>query len=407
MRLPCAGLFAAVALLLPPAASAERIAAIAPSGQLMVFDTSNPTAVSLRTITGLGVNDVPRGIDYRASRDETVLVTATDSTVNNSTPKTWVVDSHLGATSLLGQTAAAVEGWGDLDGDISIQPVADGIRVVNVNDDNFRLNPDNGLRTDATDTDITPAATTALVGVAHDRNVAGATTTTTYVIDRNGSTLGILGGLDGTTSANGGVVTDIGALGFTIASAKDAGFDISGTTGVAYAALTDNADGLTYLCTVNLTTGLATKVGLIGGGSTEVFSMTVIPAPRDSAPGPQGPAGPEGAQGPVGAPGAGGPPGPKGDPGDSLAAVLGLSSLTGKARRALRVRFALTKTASVTLEIRKDSKSVSKTKAKTVKAGHGSIKISKLPKQGSYTLRLSATASGKTVTDTAKLKVTR
>jgi hypothetical protein len=247
MRLSGAGLLAAVVLLLPSAASAERIAAITPSGQLMVFDSGAPTAVSLRSITGLGGTDVPRGIDYRASRDETVLVTAVDSSANNSAAKTWVVDTHIGSTSLLGQTAAAVEGWGDVDGDgdISIQPVADRIRVVNVNDDNFRLSPDTGLRTDAPDADITPAATTALVGVAHDRNVAGATSTTTYVIDRTGSTLGILGGVDGSPSANGGAVTDVGPLGLTLSATRDAGFDISGTTGVAYAALTDNADSLT------------------------------------------------------------------------------------------------------------------------------------------------------------------
>jgi hypothetical protein len=132
--------------------------------------------------------------------------------------------------------------------------------------------------------------------------------------------------------------------------------------------------------------------------------MTVIPAPHDGPAGPQGSAGPQGPQGPTGA---GGAQGPKGDRGDSLAAVLGLSSLTGRARHALSVRFALTKTASVTIDIRKGSKSVSKTKARTVKAGRRSIKISKLPRKGRYTLRLSATASGKTVTDTVKLTVRR
>ena len=69
------------------------------------------------------------------------------------------------------------------------------------------------------------------------------------------------------------------------------------------------------------------------------------------------------------------------------------------------MRFALTSSASVTLQIRKGRKSVSMTKAKLVKAGRGALKISKLPAKGRYTLRLSATAGGKTVTDTAKLTV--
>ena len=46
------------------------------------------------------------------------------------------------------------------------------------------------------------------------------------------------------------------------------GFDISGTTGVAFASLTPPTGGASQLFTINLTTGTATLVGTIGGGLT-------------------------------------------------------------------------------------------------------------------------------------------
>jgi Domain of unknown function (DUF4394) len=314
-----------------------------------------------------------------------------------------VIDPHLGTTSLVG-SAGVVAGWGDVAGDVNFSPVADRIRVVNVNDENFRINPDNGGLA-SNDTDITPGAGAGLIGVAYDRSAAGASATTAYAVNRTDNTLSMLGGADGTPSANGGVVTAVGPLNLTLAAASDAGFDISGATGTAYAALTDNGDGLTYLCTINLGTGAATKVGTIGNGTTQIYSLTVIPPPPTGATGPQGATGEQGAPGPAGPTGPEGAPGAKGDTGNSLGAVLGLSAFSGKARKALSVRFALTSTASVTLQIRKGRKSVSRTKARIVKAGRGTLKISKLPAKGRYTLRLSATAGGKTVTDTAKLTV--
>jgi hypothetical protein len=400
----------ALAILAPLAAaapaSAERLAAITSTGRLALIDSGAPISMSLRSITGLGVNDVVRGIDWRPARDEAVIVTATAATANNDTAKAYVIDPHIGTTSLIGSTGA-VPGWGDVAGDVSFNPTVDRIRAVNVNDENFRMNPDSGGLS-GNDTDITPALTTSLIGVAYDRNVAGATATTAYAINRSDSTLSMLGGANGLPSANGGAVTAVGPLNLTLAASKDAGFDISGATGIAYAALTDNADNLTYLYTINLATGAATKVGLIGNGTTEIYSLTVIPPPPAGATGPDGATGPQGETGPGGPTGPTGPagsPGAKGDTGNSLGAVLGLSALTGRARKALSVRFALTSAASVTLQIRKGSKSISRTRARIVKAGHGTLKIPKLPSKGRYTLRLSATAGGKTVTDTAKLTV--
>jgi hypothetical protein len=391
------------ALLAPSPAGAERVAAVV-GGRLLLFDSATPSVVATRDITGIGINETIRGIDYRPSTGEVYLVTALTGSVNNSLARTYVIDTSLGTTGRVGVTAAAVPGWADVAGDAGINPVADRVRVVSVTDENFRLNPNSGALA-GDDANLSPAATTAAIGVAYDRNVAGSTATTAYLIDRHDSQLAIVGGIDSTPSPNGGVVTDRGPLGITLSASSDGGFDISGATGTAYAVLTDSADMLTSLYTVNLTTGALTKVGTVGTGSLEAVGMTVLPP---SPPGPAGPAGPSGASGLAGPPGPAGPAGPqgpKGDTGDALAAALGLSAFSGRAHRALAVRIVTTKRCRVTLQIRKRAKRVAKTKPRTVKAGRSRLKVRKLPAKGRYTLRLTAKAAGKTVTDTAKLTV--
>jgi hypothetical protein len=61
------------------------------------------------------------------------------------------------------------------------------------------------------------------------------------------------------------VLTTIGAgLGFNTSDLV--GFDISGTSGVAFAALTSATGGASQLFTIDLTTGIAALDGSIGGG---------------------------------------------------------------------------------------------------------------------------------------------
>ena len=69
-----------------------------------------------------------------------------------------------------------------------------------------------------------------------------------------------IGGINGAPSPNGGVVSNVGALGVAVDAGTDSGFDVS-PTGVAYAALT--VAGATGLNTINLTTGAANLVGTL------------------------------------------------------------------------------------------------------------------------------------------------
>jgi hypothetical protein len=406
----CAALALAGSAIAAAPASAERIAAITSANKLLLFDSASPTILANRTITGLGAAETIRGIDYRAGTNEVYVVTAPTGSANNSVAKTYVLDPSVGTAGLVG-TTINIAGWADVPGDVNISPVIGRLRGVNINDENIRVNIDSGDLA-GNDPDLTPAATTALIGVAFDRNVIGATATTVYAIDRTDSELTTLGSVNGVPlSPNSGVVADVGPLGVTLDGAKDGGFDISGATGTAYAALADSTDGLTDLYTVDLATGAATNVGTVGNGSATILSMTVLPPPPPGPAGPTGPAGPQGPtgpggpQGPAGPGGATGPVGPRGPAGDSLAAALGLSRYSGRARKALSVRIVATQASKATLQVRKGSKVVATSKPRAVKAGRSSLKIAKLPRKGRYTLRLVATAGGKTVRDSAKLVV--
>jgi hypothetical protein len=61
---------------------------------------------------------------------------------------------------------------------------------------------------------------------------------------------------------------------------KIGGFDISGTTGIAYAALQSPGPGKSRFYSINLQTGVATLIGDIGDGNLNIRAMTIaIPGP--------------------------------------------------------------------------------------------------------------------------------
>jgi hypothetical protein len=262
-------------------AQAEPAVALLPGNQLISFDTASPQTVAGPTpVTGLGASQTLRGIDFRPSTGQLFGLAVTTGSANNSPTFTYVIDPATGVATSVGTAPGVVPGIADVAGDIDFQPVVDRIRYVNVNDENARFNPDNASLA-GNDTDITPAATTDIVGLAYDRNTnftipaPPGLQTTLYVINRNTSMVGIQGSVNGAGaggSPNGGLVSNIGALGVTLDASRDAGFDIS-PTGAAYAALT--VGGVTSLYRLNLPDTKATAVGPIGGGDMEVYELSV------------------------------------------------------------------------------------------------------------------------------------
>jgi hypothetical protein len=274
-----------------PAAAGETIYALTPGNVLVRFDSDTPgTLTATLPVTGLGASQTLRGIDFRPRTGQLYGTAAVTASATNSSLFTYVIDPLTGAATLVGQTAAPVPGAGDVPAGYDFNPTNDRLRYMNTNDENARLNPNNGALA-GDDADLTPAATTAIIAAAYDRNFdrqapGNAIPTTLYAIDLDQSQLAVVGGIDGAASGgpNGGVVTDLAPLGFTLDPASDGGFDIVPSPGPqrAFAALTDATDNLTRLYTINLPTGVtvtpvATSVGLIGDGLTEVLGLAIVP----------------------------------------------------------------------------------------------------------------------------------
>jgi hypothetical protein len=249
----------ALASLFATAVQAEPLVAIRADNTLAFFDSTSPSAItSTKPIVGLLAGETIIGADLRPAGQTLFVVT--------SNARVAELDANTGTLGIRGSFGAPVTGVFGVD----FNPTVDRIRVVNDADQNFRLNPDSGAIA-GTDTALTPSGDT--VAAAYDRNTAGATVTTLFVIDSTSNQLLRQGGADGNPSPNGGVLTSIGALG--VDPVGDVSFEIT-SGGTAYAAM--NVGGATGLYTVNLTSGAATSLGNIGTGQVGVIGLAQAPA---------------------------------------------------------------------------------------------------------------------------------
>jgi Domain of unknown function (DUF4394) len=264
--------FAATMLAVPAVAHADRALMLTPGNQMVSFDTAAP-ATTLGTIgvTGVPSEETLRGIDFRPATGQLYGWSAV--TPGPGPIRTYTIDPSSGAATLVGQTVANIAS--NVPGGLSFDAGIDRARYVDTQDKNARLRPADGTAT-VGDSPISPSSLEPdLVGLAYDRSFAGATLTTAFAIDRTGSRLDFLGGVDGFPPPTLGQVTPIGPLGFSL-KAVDGGFDIS-ADGRAFGVLTDSADGLTRLYAISLTTGGATPIGPVGTGGQEAFSLALIP----------------------------------------------------------------------------------------------------------------------------------
>jgi hypothetical protein len=361
---------AALLLAFPAAAQAgERIAAVTATGTLLTFDNADPTDVLEVPITGLEPGVTLRGIDYRPATDQVFAIAAPSGQATAQAASTYIIDVDTGVARLAAISTATIPLFGDVVTAYDFNPNVDRIRVMNVNDENFRLNPNNGALA-ADDPNVGPA-TADLVEVAYDRNAhtAGSVATTLFAINRASSALSLVGGVNGTPSPNGGAVSDVGSLGTTLDADKGAGFDIS-VTGVAHAALTSG--GVTRYHQVNLATGSAGVGVAIGDGTDEVVGLTRVP-----------------------------------DSSQALYAEIAQDVYRRSAGEVLRVKVASTLPGVATLTLSRGGDAV-RSVTRTLPAGTTSIRFGKVPtRRGGYTLGLSVRNAKRTATDTARVRVTR
>ncbi|MDQ3698746.1 MAG: DUF4394 domain-containing protein [Gemmatimonadota bacterium] len=129
--------------------------------------------------------------------------------------------------------------------------VVDGVLAYAAGDRNFGVDP-------------------SITATAYTNSNATATTTELYAID---SELDVLVEL---ASPNNGMLTTVGSLGVNTGTA--AGFDIVGTAdGIAYAAFSDSPSGKSTLYSIDLDTGVATRLGLVAQGNSYLIGIAVAP----------------------------------------------------------------------------------------------------------------------------------
>jgi hypothetical protein len=259
-------------------AEAESLIGITTTNVLETFDSAAPgTIITSVGVTGLQIGETLLGIDFRPANRLLYGL--------GSTNRLYTINRTTGVATQIGSAGAFT-----LDGTsfgFDFNPVVDRIRVTSDTGQNMRINPNTGTLA-ATDTNLAYAAgdpnagaTPRVVGSAYTNNFNGAVTTTLFAIDSNLDVLATQGSFGGSpVSPNTGQLFTVGALGFNTSDLV--GFDISGSTGVAYAALTAPGGNLSQLFTIDLATGSASLVGTIGGG----IPLTGLAAPTGVVPEP-------------------------------------------------------------------------------------------------------------------------
>lgn len=216
--------------------------------RLLTIDSAAPSTTTQDSVpvTGLtSFGETLLAIDYRPATGTLYGL--------SSMSRIYSINADTGAATAVGSAGAFT-----LDGTsfgFDFNPVPDRIRITSDTEQNLRVNPNDGTAT--ADTPLAYSATDTnngnnpnAVGAAYTNSFAGAGATTLYDIDSNQDVVVIQ------NPPNNGTLNTVGPLG--IDTTDRVGFDISGRTGVAFAALTTTS-GVTELFTINLLSGQATR----------------------------------------------------------------------------------------------------------------------------------------------------
>lgn len=220
------------------------------SNQLVSFNSATPGTVNtIGTITGLQGGEEIVGIDFRPATGQLYAL--------GSTSRLYVINKTTGAATLVATLSTPLSGTAF---GVDFNPTVDRLRIVSNTGQNLRVNPNDGVT--IVDGALNPGSPN-VTAAAYTNNFNGATTTTLFDIDTTTDSLYTQ------NPPNNGTLVLVGALGVNVTDVN--GFDISTGDNTAYAALT--ATALTSLYTVNLTTGAATSVGLIGLGANSLRGL--------------------------------------------------------------------------------------------------------------------------------------
>jgi hypothetical protein len=237
------------------APSNEMVVGITFNNRLVVFNSTRPDIIlSSKQLTGLGGGERVLAIDFRPATGQLYGYTNYNRLV--------IINVASGATTLVAPLSVALAGNKYA---IDFNPTVDRLRIVNDTDQNASVDPDTGAA--ILQTPLNPGNPN-IVGIAYNNNFAGATTTTLYDIDSNTDSLYIQ-----SPPASGTLIL-IGSLGAD--TTNYTGFDISGSSGIAYASMTPTGSNTSIFRSIDLSTGAATGHGQIGGGSA-LLDMAISP----------------------------------------------------------------------------------------------------------------------------------
>jgi trimeric autotransporter adhesin len=232
---------------------------------LVSFNSNNLSQVSSTPVKGIDGSLL--GIDTRPANGLIYGVTTAN--------KIYTIDSTTGIATQVGTldtpfTAASVSGF-------DFNPVADRLRLVGDNDQNFRVNVDTGAVTVDGNLayaaeDVNAGDNPSVTAAAYTNSFAGTTATQLYDIDTQQDTLVLQ------NPPNSGTLGTIGNLGVDFGSLS--GFDIvSSSLGNNAAFATSSGK----LYSIDLGTGAATNLGTIGSGyghySQNLKGLVAAPAP--------------------------------------------------------------------------------------------------------------------------------
>lgn len=252
-------------LVVAAAAHAEQIYGVTFDNQLITFDSATPGTINEGVfLDGLVGGEAIAGIDFRPATGE-LYVLGTSS-------RLYTADLSTGTLTQVGPRLSPTLNGATFG--FAFNPTVDRIRITSDTERNYRVNPDtgavivDGLLT-VTDSPNNPE----INGVAYLNDFAGATTTALYGLNSENDTLVV------STNANAGTFVTVGSLGMNVSGTN--GFDISGTSGIAYLAAQMTGSTPSTLLTVNLATGATTAIGGIGsnGSITAIRALAIAPAP--------------------------------------------------------------------------------------------------------------------------------
>lgn len=241
----------------------SEFVALTDDNTLISFDPTNPGETDSTAISG--VDGVLLGIDTRPANGLIYGITTTNNI--------YTIDAESGAATYVSTLNLPFTG-GTISG-LDFNPVADRLRLVGDNDQNFRINVDTGeVTADGTlafaEGDINDGVNPNITAAAYTNSFDGTDSTQLYNLDTLLNDLVLQNPPnDGTLVTKGDLGIDLDTLGgFEIVSSPNG-------ENTAFAV----ADGTLY--NIDLDSGMAFSLGEIGTDATNLQGLTVVSGGND------------------------------------------------------------------------------------------------------------------------------